>query len=611
MNSPLLPDSPGSLNSRPPLLEQRRVLLAYVLAGLLAGLLGLGVLLAVGAPTAQAQLTDGLDTPLNKASSEEVPDPNDLNPDDLMASDDPSERDGSGGDGSEPGTSGDGAEGDEGSLEDTGGGVAGEEEEEEEEDAGGSSGGACKSTGPIELISGGADDVAVNTLVCMLEWVYDKGIQAGGEEISEYLARSAFGLPSPEGEMLLRYEQMVTFVKPGILVGILALGILMMVQSANYNVAYGTQTGLPKLAFAAAALIWFPDLMRMVSDLSGSLATEFIGEAELARALSELIVAGFETGGPLSVFLLIAQIAVLAIGALVVAVAILKNIFFAVLFIVGPLAMILSVVPGMQNVASAWIRGVIACAAIPLLYSLEVTVGSWVVRTPELIFGGAGGILPVFKVLAAVALMYIMYKTPFKVLGWAFHSYSGGGLGSGLLGQVAKGVAISTVARGAIGALTGGPAGAASGAASGAAGGAAGGGVGAATAVRSPMQAMQQATGAEARNLPSNSLASSQADLMQKVNRDNAQARAIRSAPISMSSGTYSYGGQAGARRPGLGGASGGKAGAEPKAGLSKSSRSSGNEGARWKNASSSATVQFKGYRAPLLERKPAPDEKG
>lgn len=397
----------------------------------------------------------------------------------------------------------------------------------EEEDSGesGGSGGACPEIGITSLLSGGLGDAAVGMLVCMLSWAYDEGIKTGGEEVGGYLAKSAFGLPAPEGEILARYEQMVGSVKPGILVGMLALGIMMMVQSANYNVAYASQHGLPKLVFAAGALVFFPDIMKMVSELSGGVATGFVGEAELGGAMRDLIVAGFQSGGPLSVFMIIGQVAVLLMAVLVVVVAVLKNVLFALLFIVGPLAMILSVVPGMGGIASAWVRGVLACAAIPLLYSIEVTIGSWAVRAPEMIFGAVGG-LPVFKILVACVLLWMMWKTPFAVLGWAFHSYSGPNVGSGMFSQVARGVAVSTITR-KLAAAVGGPAGATAGSAAGGAG--------------ASLAKMQGSVSAANRNLPTSVPTNFKADLLADIQKQAGRARAIRNAP-SMVSDIYSYG---------------------------------------------------------------------
>jgi hypothetical protein len=300
----------------------------------------------------------------------------------------------------------------------------------------------------------------------ILQWIYDEAIVTGLKEVGDNLAESAFGLPAPEGEILSRYDQLVDVVKPGVLVGILLLGITMMLQGANYNVAYTTQHGLPKLVFVAAALVFFPEFMRMISDVSSGIAKGFIGEAELSGAVTELLASGLKLGGSLSVFMIIGQVAMLGIGALVVAVAILKNIAFSILFIAGPIALILYPIPGLSGVTGAWFRGIVACTAIPMLYSLELTVGSWIVKAPELVFGSAGEI-PIFNVLASVVLLWIMWKTPFKVMGWAFGSYGAGG---GFASSVARGVAVSTISRGlatAVGALmgfAGGPAGAAAGA---------------------------------------------------------------------------------------------------------------------------------------------------
>ena len=371
----------------PPSAHERSPRLLALIAGLL---LALSVLLALSAP-ATAQSTD-----------------------DLMGGSPPEETAPSGGSG----------------LDDSSGGL------EETPDETGSTGEAC-SWFPPDF-----GCIAVKSMLAIFGMLWEDGIEKGIEELQEALTKSAFGLPAPSGELTARYDGLVEKVKPGILVGVLLLGLMMMLRSANYNVAYTTQHGLPKLVFVAAALAFFPDFMKMVADLSGGMATEFVGESQISGAVRDLIDAGMKNGGPLSIFMIIGQVCVLAVGFLVVAVAILKNIAFSILFIMGPLALILYPVPGFANVAGAWFRGIVACVAIPLIYSVEVTVGSWIVKAPELIFGSAGGALSVFKIIAAVMLLWIMWKTPFKALEWAFHSYSSSsGGGRGLVSGVVKGVA--------------------------------------------------------------------------------------------------------------------------------------------------------------------------
>jgi hypothetical protein len=79
-------------------------------------------------------------------------------------------------------------------------------------------------------------------------------------------------------------------------------------------------------------------------------------------------------------------------------------------------------------------------------------VGVFVVRSPGAIFGDYASSAGFFTdgiatSLAAILVLWIMYKTPFKLLEWAFNVQ----LGGGLMGAVVKGVAI----RGAMGAIGG------------------------------------------------------------------------------------------------------------------------------------------------------------
>ena len=282
----------------------------------------------------------------------------------------------------------------------------------------------------------------------ILGFLYEKFVKAGIQEIGDALAETAFGLPEPSGELIAKYQALVEKVKPGILLGILMLGLMMMIQSANYNVAYTTQHGLPKLAFVAATLVFFPEFMQMVSDVSTGVAKSFLGEAEISGAAKQLVVGsitGNLTGA--GVFVIIGQLAILGIGALVVCVAFLKNMAFSILFMAGPIALIAYPLPGLSSITGAWFRGIMACAIIPLLFSVEITVGTWVIKAPELIFGPGGAVLPVFSLIASAMLLWIMWKTPFKVLEWAFQSYSHGG-GRTFLGSLTRSVATGLTMKG-------------------------------------------------------------------------------------------------------------------------------------------------------------------
>jgi hypothetical protein len=151
---------------------------------------------------------------------------------------------------------------------------------------------------------------------------------------------------------------------------------------------------------------------------------------------------------------------------MVVLVAILKNIMFQLLFIAGPFALAASVIPQTSSLAASWFRGVLACAAIPVLWSIELGIASVIVASPEVLFGEMAGALGgwgdgVFTTVGAIVILWIMYKTPFKVLEWAFESYdSRHGPWRGIVKSLAVGTALHGMKM-AIGGAAGGGAGAA------------------------------------------------------------------------------------------------------------------------------------------------------
>ncbi len=288
---------------------------------------------------------------------------------------------------------------------------------------------------------------AVKMFQAMLKWAFEAAVGKGLEDVGKALQESAFGLPEPSGPLIELYEQIADFVRPVVLIAILLLGTLMMMHSARYDVAYATQTALPEIAFTAIILVFFPTFMNMVSDLSGLLASGVVGESTLDTASTKVMTDVFSEMDPDAASLMIAAtaIAMLVVGFMVMCVCLLKNVFFAILFVIGPFAIVLRVIPGLGDIFGAWFRGILACAIIPILYSVEIMVGSWIVSAPEIIMQTDGSNNGLFAMLTGVCVLWVMWKTPFKVLGWAFSSYSGKGMAS----SVAKTLVIKTLTKGA------------------------------------------------------------------------------------------------------------------------------------------------------------------
>ncbi len=283
----------------------------------------------------------------------------------------------------------------------------------------------------------------------MLDHIYEKAVGKGLKEVRMAVAKSAFGLPEPSGPIIEQYEQIADFVRPVVLIVIFLLGISMMIETANKNVAYATQNGLPEIAFTAVILVFFPTLMTMVCDVSGALASGLIGEANIDEAGAKVMGDMFLSVGPnAGVLYVVAAVAMLVVGVMVMLVSLLKNVLFAILFVIGPLAIVLRVVPGLGDIFGAWFRAIVACATIPILYSVEIMVGSWIVSAPDMLMPVPARGDELFGMLAGVCVLWIMWKTPFKVMGWAFSSYSGPKAGKGAIASVVKTVVVKSVTKG-------------------------------------------------------------------------------------------------------------------------------------------------------------------
>lgn len=131
---------------------------------------------------------------------------------------------------------------------------------------------------------------------------------------------------------------------------------------------------------------------------------------------------------------------------LLVIVALLNKILYGVLFVAGAFALTASIVPSLSHLAGSWFRGVLASAAIPTLWSIELGIGSIAVTSPESIFGGMTNSLSFVSEsavtsLGAIITMWVMYKTPFKCIEWAFNvNLPGRG---GLMGLAKTGAALA------------------------------------------------------------------------------------------------------------------------------------------------------------------------
>lgn len=274
-----------------------------------------------------------------------------------------------------------------------------------------------------------------------LIWDWTFGWALGS--MSEAFQTNLLSLPNLEerGDLLSVYKGAVEKLRPAILVGILVLGILMMVRSDNYDLAYAGFQGLPRLMGIALALAFLPQFMGELSRITAGITQAFFpGGQDIDAAGQELFKAAIGNLAVTNFLNLILLVAAGWVGMLLFVVALLNKILYAVLFISGAFALTASIVPSLNSLAGSWFRGVLASAAIPALWSIEMGIGTVVVTSPESIFGGMANVLgfvseSAVTSLGAIITMWVMYKTPFKCIEWAFNVQL---LGRGGLMSLAK-----------------------------------------------------------------------------------------------------------------------------------------------------------------------------
>ncbi|QIN84617.1 hypothetical protein GBA63_19660 [Rubrobacter tropicus] len=286
------------------------------------------------------------------------------------------------------------------------------------------------------------------------DWTFGWALQ----EMSEAFETDLLSLPTLEGrgDLLGYYKGAVETLRPAILVGILVLGILMTVRSDNYDLAYAGFQGLPRLMGIAMALAFLPQFMGELSRITGGITDAFYpGGQDIDAAGQQLFKASIGNMAVTNFLNLILLIGAVWVGGLLVIVCLLNKVLYAVLFVSGAFALTASIVPSLQSLAGSWFRGILASAAIPALWSIELGVGSLAVTSPESIFGSMTNSLGFVSENAVVSLgaiitMWIMYKTPFKCVEWAFNVQLPGRGGLMSLAKTGAALAVGIPAKTAI-----------------------------------------------------------------------------------------------------------------------------------------------------------------
>lgn len=215
-------------------------------------------------------------------------------------------------------------------------------------------------------------------------------------------------------------------------------GLMMTLRGTNYNTTYATQSALPKIVFFIAGLAFFPEIMSLLSGWSQSFANGLIGNSELDAAFTKVVSNSLSPGSTAFTGILLVFASFLLFGLVIVCV--LKSFLFGVLFIVGPLAMFLYPISSLAGITTAWFKGVLACFIIPVLWVIEIRIGTTFIESPGILLGDVPG-LGVYSAVMVVVLSYAMLKTPFIVIQYCFYGNSGG---TGIVGHVGRAAVAAT-----------------------------------------------------------------------------------------------------------------------------------------------------------------------
>ncbi|OZM76570.1 ABC transporter permease [Pseudonocardia sp. MH-G8] len=187
------------------------------------------------------------------------------------------------------------------------------------------------------------------------------------------------------------------------------------------------------VGFLAGALsLWAATrAVEVANGLSRAVMFDGLDPADAGQALREITLESLDEG----IFILF--VGVFLVGMLLaLLVGFVIRVALTVILVAGaPIALMFHALPQTEHIAYWWWRALGGCLAIQVVQSLTLITAMRVFLTPGgfTLFGPTGGGL--VNLLVACALMYVLYKIPFWVLG----SIRGGGGQRSLIGSLVRG----------------------------------------------------------------------------------------------------------------------------------------------------------------------------
>ena len=310
------------------------------------------------------------------------------------------------------------------------------------ETPGGTTGSTPSSSTPSGTETGSsnaeAGGLAIGAFKGILEWIWNVLVDWLGQ-LKDQMDSSIFTLPSVEGPIGLVYQDAFKIAQPFMILGVLLLGIMMLVQHSNYNIVYATQHALPRFVVVLACLSFFPYLMIELSS-----ATEAVNESLFPEgALNDLVdkmTSTVDKNEGYTFIVVFGTVLLILFGYLVLLTCLIKSFIFSLLYVMGPFVMMLWPIPATSELSRTWMRGTVACAAIPIIYTLQLKLAQFIIEAPSSLFGSGASDDPAWTILVGVGIFFIMALTPFWVINWALGSIGG-------IGGLAKSITTSVVAR--------------------------------------------------------------------------------------------------------------------------------------------------------------------
>lgn len=291
-------------------------------------------------------------------------------------------------------------------------------------------------SGSSDNSGGFLDGIAVDMIKSIFNWIGDgieKEAEARAADLASQLTQGRYMIEPPNNGLTTLYDNTADWAKFAAIPLLLLLGLSMCLNGANYDTSHAVQTGMPRIITMIAGMAFMPEIITVIADMTQSVSNAVIDV--------DAMQAGFESLGKGELAIKISPAATVIVWIikgllsllLLFAIA-MQNLIFGVLFMVGPLAIIFYAIPRFSDIAAAWFRGILACFAISILWSLEFGFGYRLVADPTLLYESTGWRL--LPLLLSIGILWLAWKTPWWVYQWAFYSYSAGGGGGGTRGAM-------------------------------------------------------------------------------------------------------------------------------------------------------------------------------